>query len=932
MDSLEWILKERHVSKFWSHFTDFVTIKNQPKLNTEVAELVQGSLPTSLGELCKAKSWHEKCLKELVQLLESLRRAPIHVTSTNAGRDSDKSDDSCKCYLLSKFQTNITALILTSAPKFFPEVLNIYFENRLEEFSMAVRRHSQSLEGNQGDQMDIEALQEVMSNITEEDDEMESNSSHWRTSINPDDMDVSGSASPQNFCIKRSQAENDNDMEAVYDVAEINHTLGMDLAWPAILEISGENWVSNVGSVVRHLRELGLVAMCEEAYAFAVFKLVKSKILAVSDKRYERPVLSPIRQWLEAVPMRFLLMMLIFSSGWKSFSSSVTDANLTSSFFLKKHADAALAERIIRWRLRLQFFTYETLGDLRISELFDIIVDYPESLAAIEDLRECLTNTGDHAKLVNSFRAALRQRLLTAGAATTDILMQYMSTIRALRTMDPTGVILEAVGEPIREYLRLRKDTIRCIVTMLTDDASAGSAGGFVGLGESLFEELSKSAADTENGDSEDDGEMNNSEAWAAAERWEPDPVEADPSQTSKSRRSMDIISMLVGIYGSKELFVNEYRVMLADKLMNKSDYDTDRDIRTLELLKLRFGENNMHGCEIMLKDVADSKRINSNIKASFAASMNSVPTITAATEPQYNARVETDVPALPMPDNPAQQVFTSPGEVHALGRHSEADPVLGEHGAEQLSLEVFDATIVSSLFWPPFQVETIKVPDVVDHLLDDYAQRYHTIKAPRKLQWKKHLGVVKLELQFEDRSAQFVVAPLHASIILQFEEHPRWAASELASAVGIHETTLRRRIMLWVNQGVLVESHGSKEDEPFYEIVENMGDAANQSSRITQSISDIAVPLLGEEEGESAVASVEDQWQQEMTVYESYIIGMLTNFDSLPLDRIHNMLKMFVSDPPYDKTLQQLQVFLARLVGEEKLEIKDGVYRRKQQ
>lgn len=49
----------------------------------------------------------------------------------------------------------------------------------------------------------------------------------------------------------------------------------------------------------------------------------------------------------------------------------------------------------------------------------------------------------------------------------------------------------------------------------------------------------------------------------------------------------MDIISMLVGIYGSKELFVNEYRVMLAEKLLNKTDYDTDRDIRTLELLKV---------------------------------------------------------------------------------------------------------------------------------------------------------------------------------------------------------------------------------------------------------------------------------------------------------------------------------------------------------
>ena len=43
---------------------------------------------------------------------------------------------------------------------------------------------------------------------------------------------------------------------------------------------------------------------------------------------------------------------------------------------------------------------------------------------------------------------------------------------------------------------------------------------------------------------------------------------------------------MIVGIIGSKDQLVNEYRVMLAEKLLNKSDYDIDSEIRTLELLK----------------------------------------------------------------------------------------------------------------------------------------------------------------------------------------------------------------------------------------------------------------------------------------------------------------------------------------------------------
>ena len=64
--------------------------------------------------------------------------------------------------------------------------------------------------------------------------------------------------------------------------------------------------------------------------------------------------------------------------------------------------------------------------------------------------------------------------------------------------------------------------------------------------------------------------------------------------------------------------------------------------------------------------------------------------------------------------------------------------------------------------------------------------------------------------------------------------------------------------------------------------------------------------------------------------MYEQYIIGMLTNFDALSAERIHNMLKMFVSEPPYDKSAAQLEAFLARLVAEEKLTLDAGSYRRR--
>ncbi|KAI5060978.1 hypothetical protein GOP47_0023483, partial [Adiantum capillus-veneris] len=875
------IFQDHCTTSFWKRFDGYSGFEDIDKESLQLNNWIQSILPQALQDVCYVKISQQESIDLLAHSLRACESSLDQSKRDQVAANLATSDD-----LLRRYQTSVTALLLTSAPKYFSEILNLYFKARLEDFSRAARK------------------QINVSEMTNDSDQ------YW-------DM---GKASQGN------EREND-DLESV-----LSGWTDLD-----ITDMVGSTWVTEVAKLICNLQQLGFSAMTEEACACAVYSMLKDKIHSVATKRYEKPVLAPIRRWIKVIPLQFLHGVLDSASPITqdcAFSYELPSP-LASSRFENSISRKVASERITRWHLRLEFFTYETLGNLRINELFDIIVDYPESLPAIEDLRHCLANTGHHTKLVESFRTALRHRLLTAGAATTDILLQYISTIKALRTMDHTGVFLEAVGEPIREYLRSRKDTIRCIVTMLTEDTGASGSTALGGVGESLLEELSRGATVIDNVDSEDEGVADDEDAWTAAERWEPDPVEADPSRTSKSRRSMDIIGMLVGIYGSKELFVNEYRIMLAEKLLSKSDYDIDREIRTLELLKLRFGENSMHSCEIMLKDIADSKRINSNIKA------NTVATSPRANKMQLQAFLGSSaaqntpsVTSISRTADPGSRLAAFVARARGVFSQSEQPPGSSSNANEEpvekdLSLEAVNATIISSLFWPPFQVENIKIPDVVDNLLEDYAQRYHTLKTPRKLQWKKHLGIVKLELQFEDRAAQFMVSPMHASIIMLFEDHASWAATDLASALGVPVSTLRRRIMLWVNQGVLLESLGDKPGELYYTIIENIGDGGSRNGVATN---DTAVPLLGEDDGESAVASMEDQLQQEMNVYESYVLGMLTNFDALPLDRIHNMLKMFVSDPPYDKSLQQLQGFLSGLVAEEKLEVRDGLYRRRQQ
>ncbi len=60
---------------------------------------------------------------------------------------------------------------------------------------------------------------------------------------------------------------------------------------------------------------------------------------------------------------------------------------------------------------------YETVGQLRIKEMFDIVVDYPDSRPAVQDVKDCLAHTNLHRKFVAGFKQAIGERLLHAGKA-----------------------------------------------------------------------------------------------------------------------------------------------------------------------------------------------------------------------------------------------------------------------------------------------------------------------------------------------------------------------------------------------------------------------------------------------------------------------------------------------------------------------------------
>ncbi|GLH11361.1 Anaphase-promoting complex subunit 2 [Gryllus bimaculatus] len=530
--------------------------------------------------------------------------------------------------------------------------------------------------------------------------------------------------------------------------------------------------------------------------------------------------ISTLEKWLDNVVM-----------GWLRRIFNGSSENVKSE---KKTEEA-----IKKFKQKLAHFLYETYTRTRIEQLFNIIIEYPDSQPAVEDLRICLQKTDLRPYLTQKLQRALETRLLHPGVNTPDILTAYVAAIRALRQLDSSGVLLETVTQPVRQYLRWRDDTVRCVVSSLTEEGPSELADELV-RGEALqLDEGVPSDEDTEN--------------WEA---WNPDPVDADPSKTSKSRRTSDIISMLVNVYGSKELFVNEYRTLLADRLLSQFSYNTEKEIRYLELLKLRFGESQLHYCEVMLKDVYDSKRINAHLDS----------------DPNFN-----------------------------------------------LDKQQFPATamILSAQFWPPFKEETLELPSFVKEHLQTYTKAFETLKGNRTLCWKPHLGSVTLEIELKDRKLNLTVSPIHATIIWHFQSKNQWTVEELSQIMHVPSTVLRRKIAFWQSQGLLREIS----TDTFLLVEEN------------PSRSKCPVPaemVCEDEESESAMASAHDQREEELQVFWSYIVGMLTNLDSMPLERIHQMLKMFASQGPtaVECSLQELRHFLDRKVREHKLLFSGGFYR----
>ncbi|KAF3936828.1 hypothetical protein ABW19_dt0204513 [Dactylella cylindrospora] len=570
----------------------------------------------------------------------------------------------------------------------------------------------------------------------------------------------------------------------------------------------------------------------------------------------------------------------------------------------------------------------QRLSRVRMKEMFDIIVEFPASMPGIMDLIPTLNTPMARSVLTNTFAFTLNRRLLHQGASTVNILQAYIKMIKCFQILDAKGVLLDKVGARVRRYLSTREDTVVEIVKGIlcyeydeediddkedsVDSSPIEPSSSAQSFKDSLRrpkivdgdldideeEEILREISNELQACAQMGVEKKNEELGAAAAanledldfddmEWVPDPADAGPE--FRRDKGTDIISHLFTLLDTPK-FVAEFQNQLGRRLLLQPTSEFLREKATIELLKVRFGENEMQNAAIMIKDLTESRKTDAVLRDGVVTR------------------------------EPGKGV-TSP-DVHLK--------------------------IISRLFWPPHMISEgdFNLPAEIRDILDKFGTKFEELKKSRKLNWLKEEGFAVVEIDLNDRSFRYKQVPPHAAtVIYTFEEPPdepvpdvphelnggevgnAWSIDQLREKLTMSDELIRKAIDFWVERSILVEYPF---DKNIYYVMETLPRNDIPASRRTTPhtspqkrekqqqqyaatpkrrralsfVSQSSVDTDDEESGTKkeeaapAKADVEEEdpmKNQRFLVAWNYISSMLTNRGPMTTDGIYSILSVFL-------------------------------------
>ena len=362
----------------------------------------------------------------------------------------------------------------------------------------------------------------------------------------------------------------------------------------------------------------------------------------------------------------------------------------------------------------------EALLSARVERMFETIRDLPDSCGALEDMSRCLNWLGNPSDvwcwLASISQRQLKSRLLIPGAHTKDILKMYIRSYKAANQLigscrlPAARALLPSLTGPIVAQLLKRKDAVKCVASALLE-------GG------------------------EDDLSLPVSEKVNDSEWLPPPRGELEEETSNKS-----LVPLLVGVFGGRDRFLSEFRLMLAGRLLTLPGYDCERESQSVEMMKLKFGEEELVECQVMLRDVVQSKRLNSGI----------------------------------------QNVLPNAAGLSAL--------IVSRHFWPQNN--------------PVSKKTNSLLPPGVDALLDAYAAAFQKARPSQTLHWRKDEGVVTVGvlLKGDPSEREYRVSPQAVAVLAQFEQGLKRSVETVSTNLSLSAEEVKRLVGAWAARGVLRE------------------------------------------------------------------------------------------------------------------------------
>jgi anaphase-promoting complex subunit 2 len=204
---------------------------------------------------------------------------------------------------------------------------------------------------------------------------------------------------------------------------------------------------------------------------------------------------------------------------------------------------------------------------------------------------------------------------------------------------------------------------------------------------------------------------------------------------------NVDDTEALLQIFPSKNSFAKEYHQILSEQLINMTNYEAESQIRHVEILTGKFGESLMSQAKVMLKDLADSRRL-------------------------FNTH------------NP----------------HQSFSALVISH--------LFWPKLPVTKFIPP---EFVRQYIDLTRQMDAYVKTYEDSKTSRKLEWMSEHGLVELIIAKQDGSKlELQVSPVEAAVVLLFEKECEMSLHLVAEQIGTSLDRAKQAVDFWKAHEVL--------------------------------------------------------------------------------------------------------------------------------